>query len=337
MDEVEVTTVQTSNGQTTVEEYAVYIFELNNELARRIGIDLAGIGVAVRDADTIRRVINELGVTGRGYIKRSGGRIYFILKGRAGLRTTLTGTRYLANNPQVAHMAFTAREAARSVARMTKIMVVVYGAFRIAEQLLSGDDVDLAAFLGTVTTDLAKFAIASTVAAAATVAAGAVTTIVAGPLIIGFIVGLGVTIALDRADRALGITEGLVRILNDILTSLNGPSPREMIATYQALHPSGTEQMSNSSGGTERRVERTPNGLFIVDETQRLGTGQWITTVALYQANGAPVGPALRISAYDSPNIPGGNINGRQYPRFQFEEELGRRRMAMLAYQPTGR
>ena len=154
--------------------------------------------------------MQDLGLRGRAYIKIVSGRAYLILRGYAGLRSGLAGTRYLADNPRVVHLVVTPRNLARSAARVTGIAVIAYATLRVVEFILHDDDGRLAHLMGTLATDIIRFAIAAGFGFLAAVVAGHIMTVVAGPLLAGIAVSLFAGYILDRLDRRLGVTESLV-------------------------------------------------------------------------------------------------------------------------------
>jgi len=216
-------TVTTDKGEVTVSQTLLVVFEINDELAAATGIDLVGGAAAMNDAATIQKVVKEVGLTGRGYIKMVNNKAYFILKGAPSLRPTLNGTRYLASNPKVSQMIVSPKTLAQGAAKATGIAIIAYCALRVVEMVLKDEDGSLARLLGTVASDVIKFGIAAAAGWLAGAIVGSATTVVAGPLIAAFVVGVGVGIALDRIDRKFGLTELLVRAIEDAADSAMTP------------------------------------------------------------------------------------------------------------------
>lgn len=216
-------TVTTDKGEVTVSQTLLVVFEINDELAKATGIDLVGGAAAMNDAATLQKVIREVGLTGRGYIKTVNNKAYFILKGDPTLRPNLNGTRYLASNPKVSQLVVSPKSLAQGAAKATGIAIIAYCALRVVEFILKDDDGSLARLMGTVASDVIKFGVAAAAGWLAGAIVGSATTVVAGPLIAAFIVGIGVGIALDRVDRKFGLTELLVRALEDAGDSMMTP------------------------------------------------------------------------------------------------------------------
>ncbi len=179
------------------------------------GAAVDGAGAAV--------IVRHLGLSGRAYVKRRGGRSYLILKGNPGQRPSLRGTRYLASNPRVAHLTVGPRALARGAARMTGIAVVAYTGLRVVEAILRQEDVRLVSLLGSVGADVTKFAIAAGAGFLAGAAVGAITMLAAGPLIAAVFVGVATSVTLDRIDREFGLTEKLVRALESMADRVPDP------------------------------------------------------------------------------------------------------------------
>ena len=215
--------ITAGDREISVEHATLAIIELNDELAEATGVDLVSIAAAAIDADGVRRIVRELGLTGRAYVKIVENRSYLVLRGYPGLRPTLTGTRYLATNPKVAHMVISPTNLAQAAARATGIAIIAYAALRIVEFVLRDDDGRLAHLLGTLATDIVRFAIAAGFGFLAAALVGTVTTVVAAPLIAGIMVSVAVGMALDRLDRRFGITESLVEAIQTRLDQMQSP------------------------------------------------------------------------------------------------------------------
>ena len=207
---VEVHHVTIEDREVAVSQLMLMVIELSDAMAEATGVDLVSAAAAGIDADGARRIVGELGLTGRAYVKTVEGRSYLILRGRPGLRPTLTGTRYLTTNPKVVNMVVTPANVAATAARATGIAVIAYAGLRIVEFILHDEDGRLARLLGTLATDIVRFAIAAGAGFLTAVVVGTFTTVVAAPLVAAIAVSLLASMALDRLDRRLGITETLV-------------------------------------------------------------------------------------------------------------------------------
>lgn len=216
-------TIKTDSRDITLEETLLYVVEINNDMAEASGIDLVTAATAGIDSAGAAKLVQTLGLSGRAYIKSVNGKEYVIIKGYPGQRATLTGTRYLSSNPKVAKLVLGSKQLAKGAVRMTGIAVVAFAALRVVEHVLSDNDPRLTQLLGTIASDVGKFAVSAGAGFLAGMAVGALTTIAAGPVIAAVIIGIGVSILLDRVDRKFGLTETLVRAIEDTVDSFENP------------------------------------------------------------------------------------------------------------------
>ena len=216
-------TLTTDSRTVTVDEAVMYVIEVNNDMAKEFGVDMTSAAAAAVDSKDALHIVKKLGLTGRAYIKTTKGKDYLILKGAPGQRVGLTGTRYLASNPKVAKLVISPKTLGAGAARMTGLAVVAYAGLRIAEHILSEDDPRLTQLFGNIAADVIKFGISAGAGFLAGVAVGTLTTVVAGPAIAAIVVGIGVGILLDRADRKFGLTESLVRAIEDGVDAAQSP------------------------------------------------------------------------------------------------------------------
>lgn len=216
-------TITTGGRTVTVDEALMYVAEINDELAEAVGLDLMSATAAAIDSAAAVAIVRRMGLSGRAYIKHVNGKAYVILKGYPGQRAVLTGTRYLRSNPKVAKLVLSAKDLGKGAAKMTGIAVVAFAALRIVEHVLSDSDPRLTNLFGTIATDVAKFAMAAGAGYLAGAAIGALTTLAAGPIIAAVLVGVGASILLDRVDRKYGITESLVRAIEDTVDNFQNP------------------------------------------------------------------------------------------------------------------
>lgn len=155
-----------------------------------------------------------LGGLGQAYVKSYNGKYYIILKGHAGLRRILTGTRYLANNTQVMALGL-GKHAAQAAVRSGGILtVVLVGAYRIADFFLS-DEATLTQLIGNLAVDVVKVAITAGVAWGA-IAGAATLGIAVGPIVAVVLVGVLLTPALNYLDKQYGISDQVVRGLEEL-------------------------------------------------------------------------------------------------------------------------
>ncbi|MEM8813804.1 MAG: hypothetical protein AAGF59_14415 [Pseudomonadota bacterium] len=214
---------ETDTRSITIDEVLMYVVEVNDRMAEEFGVDLTSAAAAAIDSTAAATIVRKLGLSGRAYLKDVNGKTYVILKGLAGKRADLTGTRYLSTNPKVAKLAIGSKNLLKGAARMTGIAIIAYSGLRVVEHLLSDGDQRLTQLFGTIASDIVKFAIAAGAGFLVGAAVGTITTIAAGPVIAAVIVGIGISILLDRVDRKYGLTETLVRAIEDTVDSFESP------------------------------------------------------------------------------------------------------------------
>lgn len=213
----ETRTFQTDKRSVELEEALMYVVDVNEDLAAATGLDLMSAVDAGIDSAAAVKVVKQIGLTGRSYLKQVNGKTYLILKGYPGQRAVLNATRYLSTNPKVAKLVLSANHLARGAARMNSIAIVAYTGLAVVEHILAEDDPRLTRLFGTVASNLAKFAAGTGAGFLTKVALGSVMTLTAGTLILAIVVGVGVSIFLDKIDRKYELTELLIRAIEDIV------------------------------------------------------------------------------------------------------------------------
>lgn len=167
------------------------------------------------DAFTMAKLIGDLGGIGaRAYIKNYGGKPHIVIKGHAGLRTVLTGTKYGIKNPKVISMGLGRAGAINSAKVGGIITVVLLSLYRVADYFLT-DQATLTQLIGTLATDVVKVGIATGASILTATVAGAATLAV-GPIVAVVLMGLGMSMLLEYADNRLGITNRVVSGLDEM-------------------------------------------------------------------------------------------------------------------------
>lgn len=190
---------------------------------------------SVDDAVTIAKLIGDLGGIGaRVYIKSYGGKPHIILKGHAGLRKVLTGTKYGIKNPKVISMGLGKSGAVAAAKQGGILTIILLSVYRVADYFLT-DQATLSQLIGTLATDVVKVGIATGASILVATAVGAATFAV-GPIIAVVLVGVGVSMLLEYADNHLGITNRVIAGLDEL-----GESVERYLAQkkYQALNCAG--------------------------------------------------------------------------------------------------
>ena len=192
--------------------------QIRQKIAEIITLDnikiAAGYAAPTMDLVTAAGQVKALGANGRVVEKVVGGRRYIILKGYPGLRKTLRGTRYLANNPKIVSMAIGKVGVGQSIIQGAKLTIFLTAPINVVKFLVD-EQFTLSSLIGTIATDLVKIGVASALGAAAAVALGAITTIAAGPLVAAIFVGVATSILLEKIDAEFGLTNALIKFVEE--------------------------------------------------------------------------------------------------------------------------
>lgn len=185
----------------------------------KVGIG-ASYYASADDAVTMAKLVGDLGGIGaRAYVKNYGGKPHIILKGHAGLRAILTGTKYGIKNPKVISMGLGKAGAVAAAKQGGILTVVLLSAYRVVDYFLT-DQATLSQLVGTLATDIVKVGIATAASIGAAVVMGGFTLAV-GPILAVVAVGFGVSMLLEYADNSLGITNRVIAGLDELGESAN--------------------------------------------------------------------------------------------------------------------
>ena len=148
-------------------------------------------------------------------VKTYSGRAYVMFKGYPGLRSQLTGSRYLANNPKVVSLGIGKLGAAKAIKGGLVFSVVFSVAFHSIEQLLN-DRATWHDFVAGVSVDVVS-AVAGSAIAWSTVSTvvGATAMATIGPIALVVVVGIGATYALSTISDHYGLSKKLSQLLKE--------------------------------------------------------------------------------------------------------------------------
>lgn len=137
----------------------------------KVGIG-ASYYASADDAVTMAKLVGDLGGIGaRAYVKNYGGKPHIILKGHAGLRAILIGTKYGIKNPKVISMGLGKAGAVAAAKQGGILTVVLLSAYRVVDYFLT-DQATLSQLVGTLATDIVKVGIATAASIGAAVVMG---------------------------------------------------------------------------------------------------------------------------------------------------------------------
>ncbi|XHX67476.1 hypothetical protein GU833_17445 [Photorhabdus akhurstii] len=171
----------------------------------------------IHDSFDLFNVIGEfktLGIKATEYVGKDGNR-YIKISGYAGVRKIITASRYKASNMKVISMGIGQKGLNSGIVKGMKFSIFFSAAYRTVE-LMFKDEYTLADFLGNIAVDLAKTVVAafvSWVVGSVMIAASIVGTSVVGVAIVVFIVGLGMTYALNAIDKRFKISENVIDLI----------------------------------------------------------------------------------------------------------------------------
>ncbi len=179
---------------------------------------IAGYGAAGKDVvQDLAPALKKLGITGKAVIREYNGKRYVIIKGYAGLRKILTGTRYLATHTKVVDLVIGTGNLAKSAIKSGALSIVLVTADNVVQFILEDKDLLSREFAFTLTTNLTKAAISGIVGFLAAAGLAAMSAPVAVPIAGGILVGLVVSKGLD----AIFPTEEIVKVMEEYYQSLS--------------------------------------------------------------------------------------------------------------------
>jgi hypothetical protein len=168
-------------------------------------------------------MLNVLGLKGKVYYKKVGNKTYVILKGYAGDRSILKGTRYLNTHPEIVRLGLAKLSFVDLTKAGLKVSIWVYAGIKAVEavKLCFIDKKGFEpSFFASAGTDIPKLVIGSLVSAGAGVGVVALGIPVAAGVGIVLLISVGTAIALDYADQKAGLTEKLNEAANTMWINL---------------------------------------------------------------------------------------------------------------------
>jgi hypothetical protein len=192
----------------------------------------------IMDSATLFRVCNDLGISGRALPKVINGRQYIAFPSHPGHRTMFPGTIYRANNKKNINMAIGSLGIKNMVKKGGIFTFIITGSLTVLELYLK-DQFTLSAIAGSLSADIMKIGISSLLGAIAGLSVGAVTTVACLP--IAFVIGVGTYTGyqLDKQDKRNGLTEKLIKTLEEM-----------------------GDEMDKMAGQAESSLYRGTNGFF---------------------------------------------------------------------------
>ena len=181
----------------------------------------------VRHTLTADRIVKELGLDGRAYMKKVNGVWMMVLYGNQNLRAVLTSNKYKVRNPKMIQFAVGAvGRAGDAFKGITHIAVVVAAGDAIVQAFLRDEGASdaIARFL----TGVPKALTAAVIGQGAALVTGLFTTSILVPFVAAVAVTLAAGYGLDELDEEYGLTE----MLKEHLRQLRDPGPSDPLAPH---------------------------------------------------------------------------------------------------------
>lgn len=218
----------------SLEQFSEFATTLSNNTNMDNAKFAAGIGLQLADIRVANQLIDELGLTGKAVIKEIQGKSYVILKGYPGLREKLTGTRYLASNPKVVDLAIGTKRVSGTMISGARLSIFIAVPMTVLQFLIS-EQSTLIRLVGTIASDLVKIGLSTIIASAAGMAAGAITTVAAGPIVAAIAFGIATAVTLEYLDRTFGVTNALVNAMEKAKQRTVGELARKIVTFERNL------------------------------------------------------------------------------------------------------
>lgn len=212
----------------SLEQFSEFATTLSNHTNMDNAKFAAGIGLQLADIRVANQLIDELGLTGKAVIKEIQGKSYVVLKGYPGLREKLTGTRYLASNPKVVDLAIGNKRVSGTIISGARLSIFITVPMTVL-QFLVNEQSTLLRLVGTIASDLVKIGLSTIIASAAGMAAGAITTVAAGPIVAAIAFGIATAITFEYLDRTFGVTNALIDALEKAKQRTVGELARQIV------------------------------------------------------------------------------------------------------------
>ncbi len=190
-------------------------FEKAEEFKKKTDMDLIALLQGAQGVYKAWVQLRLLGVVGKAYVKVVKGKSYIIFKGPPGLRPNLNAPRYLRANPKVAMFVVGTREIIKDTAEGFKVAVIAYVALDVMQEILQ-DHFSLARLGVKAASDISQALIAAGVGALA----GVVVTTLGAPVVVAFVIVVGVGflagMALSHYDTKYHLTDKVVERMMEL-------------------------------------------------------------------------------------------------------------------------
>jgi hypothetical protein len=217
------------------------------------------VGQAGADIATLRKAFSALGVIGtESYTKTVNGRAYFILKGRPGLRNTLTGTRFLLTNPKIVQLGLGA-QGLKHVAKGGFILgLVVTTGFEVADYILN-DEKTMMDLVGSIGYEAVKSGVVVGLAYGAGLLAGAMSSVAVVPMVGMFVMALAFGYGLNKLDSQFDVKSKVLKTFKALPAKLEQgvyQLQQDGLPTLEQIKRAADQQLSRATNAANNAVDK---------------------------------------------------------------------------------
>ena len=178
----------------------------------------ASYAASADDIATATRLLTEVGISSRFYIKSYKGNAHVILKGNQRFRNFLAGTRYNASHKKIISMAIGYKGAVAAAKGGGIVTIVLLTSFHIADYVLA-DEMTLWSLIGSIASDVAKVGIVVSASAGLAFLFGTFSFTI-GPIVAVVLAGIFGSLALNETDTNLELTKTLNKLIEGKIKSM---------------------------------------------------------------------------------------------------------------------
>ncbi|CAM4025622.1 hypothetical protein [Paracidovorax anthurii] len=173
-------------------------------------------GSAANDALLIAKTMQAIGIAGAAsYVKRTPRGTFIIIKGRPGLRASLTGTRYLASHPRMVQLGL-GMKGLQDVAKGGFILGFVISTGVEVLEYLMNDEKTMYDLVGGIGVEAVKGGLASLLAYGAATTLGMAVTVAVVPLGVMAVVVFGASAYFNALDNEYKIKAWVIQTLKKL-------------------------------------------------------------------------------------------------------------------------
>jgi hypothetical protein len=218
------------------------------------------VGQAGADMYALARTLQALGYSKAGlqaYLSTIKGKQYIVLKGYAGLRDILSGTKYLASNPKIVQLGLGVKGVANVAKGGLLLGVVVTTGVEFIDWMVN-DQKTFAEMLGNIGYDAVKSGVVTGLAYGAAAGMGALTSVAIAPLITFVVVIVVLGIRVNMLDNKYDVKNRVFACLKALPSNLPPgvySAPGDMVQTLQSIQKTVQEKMQAANPVTDSMMK----------------------------------------------------------------------------------